>query len=45
MDKIPPTYINIKGLLLSNGYNDNRMFKFINNKDNEDIYSLMGLKV
>jgi hypothetical protein len=42
-DKIPPTFIGFKNLILSNGYNDPDIFGQPNSQRNMNVYKLMGL--
>ncbi len=42
-EKVPPTFIGLKNLIFSNGYNDMDMF-FSAEQSNQDIFKLMGLK-
>ncbi len=43
-EKVPPTFVGLKNLIFSNGYNDMNMFSS-NEQSKQDIYKLMGLKV
>jgi hypothetical protein len=40
--KIPPTFIGLKNLIYSSGYNDPNILS-VNNYKNSDVFSLMGL--
>ena len=45
-EKMPPTYIGLKSLGLSNGYNDNNMFsgEAQTRTSSSGVYEMMGLK-
>ena len=41
--KIPPTFIGLKNLIFSNGYNDASIFGQVSQDVVQDVYKLMGM--
>jgi hypothetical protein len=44
-EKIPPTFVGLKNLIFSNGYNDPNMFSSSQSREIQSVFTLMGIKL